>query len=235
MSRRTELASQVERIIKRIEQLPVLAYDDPFQPNGRPFISRHVLQQELSRDRIKKLLDYRLIRNVDVGTIYDHYICVFGILLQIGKYEHIPYFIEHDHFSDDWLPFRDSAGWFDEHRDDFFSAFYKHQWAFCARTFRLGRLDNIQIQEDRILPIIDKSTLKKGSDSLVQKVEIHSDYNELVPKVSSCRVIHKKLHVLTDPIDRVLITNPQPTPSSSSRIRRKTQASSKTRYGPTKC
>jgi hypothetical protein len=182
-SRRLDLASQVEHIIKRIDRLPVLAFDDPSQPDGRPFISRHALQQELSRDRIKKLLDYHLIRTVDVGTIYEHYICVFGILITIGKYEYIPYFVTHEHFSDDRLPFRDSADWFDEFRDDFFSAFYKSQWAFCAQKFRLGRLDNLQIQEDRILPFVDKRVIKKGSDSLVEKVEVHPDYNELVKKV----------------------------------------------------
>jgi hypothetical protein len=204
MSRRTELASQVEHIIKRIDRLPVLAYDDPSQPDGRPFISRHALQQQLSRDRIKKLLDYHLIRNVDVGTIYDHYICVFGILIQIQKYEYIPYFVAHEHFSDDWLPFRDSTCWFDEYRDDFFSAFYESQWAFCAQKFRLGRLDNIQIPEDRILPFVAKRVIKKGSDSLVEQVDLHSDYNELVLKVSTDRLIMHKLRVLIKTVNRIL-------------------------------
>jgi hypothetical protein len=165
----------------------VLAFDDPSQPNGRPFISRHALQQQLSHDSIKTLLDYNGIRNVDVDNIYKHYISVFGILLQIRKYEYIPYFVAHEHFSDDYLPFRDSAGWFEEYRANFFAAFYESQWAFCAQKFRSGRLDNIVLHQNRILPFVHKLTIQEGSDAKVEKVEIHPHYNELVPKVSNPR------------------------------------------------
>jgi hypothetical protein len=203
MERRWELASQVDRIIERIGQLPVLAFDDSSQPDGRPFISRHALQQELSRDSIKKLLDYVGIRNVDVRTIYDHHICVFGILLRIRKYEYIPYFVAHEHFADDCLPFRDAATWSEEHRTDFFAAFYESQWAFCAQKFRSGRLDNVVIHPHRILPFVNKWIIQEGSDSIVEKVEIHSDYNELVAKVSIHRLETCGL-VLIDYVDRVL-------------------------------
>jgi hypothetical protein len=203
MERRWELASQVDRIIERIGQLPVLAFDDSSQPDGRPFISRHALQQELSRDSIKKLLDYVGIRNVDVRTIYDHHICVFGILLRIRKYEYIPYFVAHEHFADDCLPFRDAATWSEEHRTDFFAAFYESQWAFCAQKFRSGRLDKVVINPHRILPFVNKWIIQEGSDSIVEKVEIHSDYNELVAKVSIHRLETCGL-VLIDYVDRVL-------------------------------
>jgi hypothetical protein len=59
------------------------------------------------------------------------------------------------------------------------------------------------IHPHRILPFVNKWIIQEGSDSIVEKVEIHSDYNELVAKVSIHRLETCGL-VLIDYVDRVL-------------------------------
>jgi hypothetical protein len=181
---RSQLDTHVADIITHLDQLQVREQDALSRNLGRPFVPRHTLQQYLSRDKIRQILEFCNVWDVDLDTIRNHYIAVFGILVQIKRPEYIGHFITHQHFADDRLPFLDRESWLEDYRGDFFKDFYEAQWKYCAQDFRPGRLDNIVIQKERILPFESRSLIKRGADSKVEKVEIHKYYHSLRPIVS---------------------------------------------------
>ncbi|KAK3077872.1 hypothetical protein LTS18_009038, partial [Coniosporium uncinatum] len=66
--------------------------------------------------------------------IQHHFTRIFSILLSIGQGSFIKYFVDFDSLCDEALPFESQPKDFPS--VDFFPAFYKQQWTFCAPTIR---------------------------------------------------------------------------------------------------
>jgi hypothetical protein len=186
MTRQSYLVPQRDDILRRIDELRVLAANlDPAAPKEY-FIPRFTLAKELTREKIKTLLDYEEVRDVDYDTIHDNYLAVFGTLIRIQKISYIAHFVHYQEFADIRLPFTTDHGW-PPACSVVFEPFERAQWEFCAQELCFGRLDKVTLHPDRIIPITRRNVLKASPDSRVEKVTIHLDYNRLFSAV--CLVI----------------------------------------------
>ncbi|KAH8707099.1 hypothetical protein GQ44DRAFT_763712 [Phaeosphaeriaceae sp. PMI808] len=180
--RRAQLVSEASDILNAIQQLAVLAFDAYSPTLGRPFVPKPALREYLTRNRIKVLLEYCNLPVLQCWqTIHDHYLAVFVILLHIGEGRHILELTPYDEFQDLFLPFDVSGAqkWSPTCRN-FFHKFHDAQWAYCAQKLKAGGLVNKKFLSNKIIPFISKVVLKEGPDSIVFKVDLHSDYNSLV-------------------------------------------------------
>ena len=184
MQRRAQLVAEADDIIRGIEALQTSAFDAFSPHNGRPFVPQKSLRNYLTVPRIKVLLRSYDLPSRAAENIRNYYLRVLAILLEIGKAKHVLHFLPHDGLADDFLPFDElhKNKWPSNSRK-FFDKFYDAQWKFCAQQLKTGRLDNKRIDPNRILPFTTKACLKSGPDSEVLKVDVHPEYNDLVPKV----------------------------------------------------
>jgi hypothetical protein len=176
--RPTQLAHQAADIFERIESLRLPVAKTESSSQDVYFTPRHTLTKNINRDMIKKLLEYYELRDASCDTIHDEYLAVFCTLIRIRKAKHIVYFTRDPESADRYLPFLNHAGWSSE-CSSFFEDFEIAQWEFCAQEFYLGRLEDMQLRPNKVIPIIARTLLHKGPDSIVERIEIHSDYNYL--------------------------------------------------------
>lgn len=170
--------NEVDRLLDRIKNdLPVS------NCKGQKFIPRHDLRECLTRQKFGRVLDYHAIDILKLRTIEKSYLAIFVILWLIGKATSITSFIRRNDLSDAHLPFRNPDNWPDSCKE-FFGAFFKLQWEFCAEEFNPDRLDDKELEDQSILPILTQDPLKEGPDSWTYKIQIHPDYNSLTPAVS---------------------------------------------------
>jgi hypothetical protein len=85
MDRPAQLARQVHDISEHIVSLRLpVAKSDPSSQEVY-FTPRHKLAKEITREMIKKLLEYHGVRDTNCDTVHDDYLAVFCILIRIGK------------------------------------------------------------------------------------------------------------------------------------------------------
>ncbi|KAF2115660.1 hypothetical protein BDV96DRAFT_492255, partial [Lophiotrema nucula] len=174
-SRGTSAYSEFLRHIKKSE----ISSDNPSSTSpNRPFIPYPALSAYLMNDQIRGLLDYCAQSTVDCATIRQGYLLVFAIILSINQGAYLPYFLQSDELADEHLPFTHSQNW-PEPCTQIFEQFFKAQWRFCAFKLRKSRLNDTQIQDECIVPIVKKVGLKDGGISSTYRVDIHPAYNLL--------------------------------------------------------
>jgi serine/threonine protein kinase len=189
MEHPAQLAQQVDDVLELINSLrqtvakPESALQDVF------FTPRCILAKEFNREMIRKLLGNYGVRDANCDTIHDEYLAVLCTLIRIRKTKYIVYFIRDPESADRYLPFLNHTGWSSE-CSSFFSDFERAQWEFCAQEFHVGRLDDMRLRPNKIIPITARKQLKKGPDSKVEQIEIHSDYNYFNTAVCSCQIEH---------------------------------------------
>jgi hypothetical protein len=151
-------------------------------------------------------------------VILKRYTAVFCTLLELGKGRYIEYFTQHDSLCDVMLPFdlnnRPSNFPVDTNDSNFFRAFCRRQWKFCAPTFQYP-MQHLYFENERVLPIVSRELLgKSGGSAVLHKIRVHQAYNRLEPRdgnpVSriSCVITNKNEAAKTKPRNLVLKTIP---------------------------
>jgi hypothetical protein len=176
--------NQIDDILKHINSLRVPAAKSDSASQDTFFTPRHKLAKELNREMIKKLLKYHGVRGANCDTVHNEYLAVFCTLISIGKIKHIAHFTRDPEFADRRLPFLSDAEW-PPQCSSFFKDFEIVQWEFCAQEFHIGRLVNIHLRPNKVIPIIARMTMQTGPGFIVEKIEIHPDYNYLNTAVCS--------------------------------------------------
>ncbi|KAF2793632.1 kinase-like protein [Melanomma pulvis-pyrius CBS 109.77] len=143
------------------------------------FIPRQILRSYLTPDRLRKLL----ARPGDQDAVQNGYLTVFSILFFIGKGVYITYFIPHERYADEHLPFERTDHWPPECQE-FFQQFFEAQWKFCPQPLRKLRLNDSRFPQEAIVPIIKCELLKDGFYSNTYKVDIHPEYDLLTDAAS---------------------------------------------------
>jgi hypothetical protein len=211
MNRPTQLARQVDDILERIDSLRLPVAKSESSSQDVYFMPRHQVAKDINREMIKKLLEYHGIRDSNCDIIHKEYLAVFCTLIKIRKIKHIAHFTRNPESADRYLPFLNAAGWSSQ-CSRFFKDFEIAQWEFCAQEFHMGRLEDMHLRPNKVVPIIARTTLQKGPDSIVEKIEIHPDYNYLSTAVYSLYTTNMISSLIIEP-HRVRMRHP-PTLSS---------------------
>jgi hypothetical protein len=211
MERPAQLARQVDDIVECIDSLRLPVAKLKASSQDAYFTPRYELAKEFNREMIRKLLEYHGIRDANCDTIHEEYLAVFCTLIKIKKTKHIAHFTRDPESADRHLPFLNAAGWSSQ-CSSFFKDFETAQWEFCAQEFHMGRLEDMHLRPNKVVPIIARTTLQKGPDSIVEKIEIHPDYNCLNTAVYSLYITNMISSLIIEP-HRVLMRHP-PTLSS---------------------
>jgi hypothetical protein len=160
--------------------------DAPFRIGTRPFTARSALEAYWTNKRIKEALQEISHRfrftDSEVTTIRKRFIAVFSTLVLTTNIEAIYHVIRYTALEDQHLPFspreRPPEKWPSDGGD--FKLFYDEQWQFCPWEFtRDSLMSDPEIEEDRILPLLQRKELRFGDLSYVSTIKIHEDYNFL--------------------------------------------------------
>ena len=134
--------------------------------------------------RVEALLGSIFRNNEDTtmnaDLIRQHYQISLAILLIIGKGPMIQHFVRYPSLQDRYLPHRNCPADFPFSSDaTFFERFSKEQWQFCATDLEYN-MDRYVHKED-ILPFTNKLEIGSGGNAVVYQVDVHEEYNKLVP------------------------------------------------------
>ncbi|KAF2687076.1 kinase-like protein [Lentithecium fluviatile CBS 122367] len=172
----------VDDFLKYINSAEVLAIDPSSPQERRAFVPEDDLHGYLSESTIRRLLSCYNLSATECTSIRGDYLIVFTILIYIGKGIHIAQFLAHERLSDRFLPLLNDHD-LPHGCKDFFDRFYEAQWRFCAQRLRIGRLNDTQLDDRRIIPILESEALHEGPDSCTYKVKVHPSYNQLLEKI----------------------------------------------------
>ncbi|KAH8726019.1 kinase-like domain-containing protein [Phaeosphaeriaceae sp. PMI808] len=183
------MASFTPLSVSDLEKRILKLSNDCKHPPGTksPFIPKQALCDYLSTPNLfEELLDDLDIQQTFYDGILNNCLIVFSILLQLRKHTEIPKFLERGHLFDNYLPFleADKEKWPPECRD-FFNEFYKKQWQFCVKKWEKGKLAGLIFEKDALLPIVESTTLRDGTNSCTFKIELCPEYNGLDEKTNN--------------------------------------------------
>ena len=121
------------------------------------------------------------IMAINTEGIRRHYLRSLAVLLLIGKGPMIKHFVQYTSLQDQHLPHRSRPEDFPFSSDaSFFHEFFKQQWQFCAMDLEYNM--NLHLHEEEILPITHKEEVGHGGNAVIYKIEVHENYNKLVPQ-----------------------------------------------------
>ena len=168
-------------------------FDTAITKEARFFIPHSELKSYLgSGRRLENLLDALFpgqdpIEQPSCRNIEQHYMLVFSILVVIGQGPFIKYFEQHASLQDQKLPFLERPAHFPfSTGSDIFDAFRQRQWEFCVPVFRYDM--GSYFDRELVLPIIESEKIAMGGSSVIYKVRLMVEYDELEPP----RDIHGK-------------------------------------------
>ena len=161
------------------------------------FIPRSKLEDYFATPRLERLLDTIFDNGqgprVNANYIRDHYLRSFAILLCIGEESKIHHFQQYDSLNDEKLPHNSRPEDYPHATPDKFEEFRKEQWQFCASKLKYNM--GVHFKEEHILPIIHKKQIGTGGSSIVYKIVVDEEYNQLRPHHSGgsvCSVLLQK-------------------------------------------
>jgi hypothetical protein len=118
-------------------------------------------------------------------VIIHSFTAVFTTLLHIGKGKFIEPFTELISLNDDHLPFDPSNKPFyfpNSSDEDFFEQFCRQQWRFCCPILSRNSLYDRLFYEKQVLPIANQEQLGMRGSTIVYKIRIYEEYNNLLPE-----------------------------------------------------
>lgn len=117
--------------------------------------------------------------HVDFDDFLEKWICVFAILLYIGKERAIQIFLENN-ICDSQHPLEQKPSGFPlaPADEDFWPKYREYQWLFLPLEFKKGYFHQ-RIPSDRVLPIIEKEEIGRGGSAKIYAIKIHPDYDKL--------------------------------------------------------
>lgn len=175
---------EIITFIRWVEAASIKGTHDPTAVATRPFMPLSQLDKYLREgNRTKRLLQALFHPGqppIEPEDVWQNCIIVFSILLLIGKGPFISEFIQHEELWDVKLPFSLRPSRFPPSPDGdrFFDSFFQQQWQFYPHTFRQNVI-NAQVENERVLPILDKQLLGEGSSAFIYKIKLHPDYDKL--------------------------------------------------------
>ena len=151
---------------------------------GPTYISQNALEEKLTEERIELLLEeifqHRSRLPVNIDLVRTHYLRPFAILLSAGYGHMISYVVEHRSLQDRFLPFLSEPKDFPKPTTrNLWQEFYKEQWQFCAVKLKFDM--NYNLENDDILPILEKTEVGRGGSAVLYIVIVAEAYNALVP------------------------------------------------------
>ncbi|OCL10566.1 kinase-like protein [Glonium stellatum] len=147
------------------------------------FVPKPDLQDYLSKDKLIKILKGLGIQPHNTDTILKDYLKSFAILLSLGHGPFIEWFLQYDSLADKKLPFETRPPTFPRTSDvDFFDNFFKRQWMFCNPIFSCRKHHAWALNDNYILPIINKEELGRGGSSVTYKITLHPYYDRLAER-----------------------------------------------------
>ncbi|KAL8787452.1 MAG: hypothetical protein Q9213_002229 [Squamulea squamosa] len=162
---------------------------------GSNYISHAVLQDYLTVDRIKTLLE-ALFEDpsqspLNADRVRAKYLRPFAILLSSGCGRMIRHFLNHQALQDTFLPFRSEPEDFPKSAvKNLFGPFRKEQWQFYPFPLDYDMSDDLA--NDYILPITAKEEIGDGGSAILYKIVVDEAYNALKP-VDPVRAATKNL------------------------------------------
>ena len=113
-------------------------------------------------------------------TIERHYLRTFSILVLIGHGSFIRHFEQHESLQDQKLPFLERPAHFPfSTGSDIFDAFRQKQWEFCVPVFKYDMRS--YFDKECVLPIIESEKIAMGGSSVIYKIRLMTEYDELEP------------------------------------------------------
>ena len=167
---------------------------------GAPYISCLALKEKLTRERIELLLK-ELFQDWDqpvpnADRVRKYYLRPFAILLSAGHGRMIHRIVEYYDLQDHFLPFSVAPINFPKSTTcNLFELFYKEQWQYCAVKLEYDM--SYKLENDSILPILDKTRIGAGGSAILYKITVDEVYNNLLPGENSDVVILPIHHRLT--------------------------------------
>ncbi|KAL8769016.1 MAG: hypothetical protein Q9209_004933 [Squamulea sp. 1 TL-2023] len=151
---------------------------------GSHYISQAVLQDYLTVDKIKTLLDELFEDSsqspVNADRVRAKYLRPFAILLSCGCGRMIRHFHKHQGLQDTSLPFRSEPEDFPKSAiKNLFETFRKEQWQFYPIQLDYDMSDDLA--NDYILPITAKEEIGNGGSAILYKIIVDEAYNTLKP------------------------------------------------------
>lgn len=190
----------IQHFLGWVQKNNVYAVQDPDTDERRAFIPLTVVEEHFREDsnaRLKELLaavfppnDFPNGSPVDPDEIFENYIRIFCILVEIGKGRFIEFFSSWG-YGDTMLPFDPdhipAASQFpiDTSDPEIYQKFCNKQWRFCAPDLK-SPMTNVRYHPNRILPIIGKERIAGGGSAILYKIKVHSSYNKLGPQITVC-------------------------------------------------
>ena len=117
---------------------------------------------------------------IDADLIRQHYPRTLAILMLLWKGPLIQHFVQYRSLNDDHLPYHSRPEDFPFSSDpNFFERFSNEQWQFCAIDLEYNM--HVRLHKEEILPIIRKEEIGHGGNAMIFRVDIHEEYNSLVP------------------------------------------------------
>ncbi|VTT84000.1 unnamed protein product [Fusarium fujikuroi] len=159
------------------------------------YVSVSSLKDYWTNARIQEVLELCLIE-ADIEQIAERFLRTFSLLVQIGRHRDIKIFLDRD-FDDETFA---SPGLAQGRLPDFSDIFEKH-WSFFPVEFKSHLTQRQELLSRQILPIKYYELFKKGnrrSESALAKVQIESDYCDLVPKIYRGDELREDFKVETD-------------------------------------
>ncbi|KAL6721390.1 hypothetical protein ACLMJK_000493 [Lecanora helva] len=165
--------------VRRQEQVDTIIPRDTryFVPHAelKAFLGFGQRLQELLEDLYA---DFDPIERPSTRDIKENYLRVFSILLCIGYGRFIKFFLQYDSLQDQKLPFLERPSHFPLSTSlDLFALFRGKQWEFCVPHFRFDM--HSHLDRECILPIVQNERLGAGGSSVISKVVLFPEYNEL--------------------------------------------------------
>jgi hypothetical protein len=155
------------------------------QPAFLPFdsLSDHLESNNLEDlDKLLVAVYADQVDQVNAKRIASKYSRVFCVLLEIGKLNFLPRFLQLDDLSDKHLPFtpehKPNMFPWDPNSPNFYADFCSAQWRFFPP--QMDYMSNQTFNKNGTLPFTHKTLIAEGGNSKIYKIEISAYYNNLL-------------------------------------------------------
>ena len=151
---------------------------------GYHYIPQTVLEEYMTAERIKTLLAELFDGTNRIPPNYErvriNYLRPFAILLSAGFGRMIRHFMDRRGLQDANLPFTSEPGDFPKSTTgNLYKIFCEKQWQFCAVRLEYDMSDHLE--DDYILPILEKVEIGNGGSAILYKITVDEGYNHLIP------------------------------------------------------
>lgn len=193
-SRKTskEVSDSGETLSENINPQPLLDFTDHIKRKKENYLGRNgngekkhfvppaELTEYWTRPRIGEVCkSYKPALPAKFKAIRENLVNIFSLLVYIGKVQYYEAFLRNSIY-DDQLPFKRAPEPLSSPvYEELFRGVLEHQWLFCPLILNYGRLSDLHLEPERVLPFYDEETIKSGTTSRLSKLRVHAACNGL--------------------------------------------------------